>query len=167
MKGYGHSMILLAYFRTTLSSLKMKSDLFWVKQFCRTGMGLYSAMVRARCALVCLNTGETPPVEDEGGSRVRLRSEPPSSTPCPAGIASPNRAILPRTVTNKQEHKHTHAPISKSINKYKKIKSDAPFRERAGFGRDAEHKPSVQRVSVYYEVINKVSLVFMNSETST
>lgn len=40
LKGYGHSVILLAYFRITLSSLKMKRDLLTVKQFCLTGMGL-------------------------------------------------------------------------------------------------------------------------------
>lgn len=40
LKGYGHSVIRLAYFRITLSSLKMKRDLLTVKQFCLTGMGL-------------------------------------------------------------------------------------------------------------------------------
>lgn len=44
----------LAYLRTTLSSLKTKSERLTVKQFCLTGMGLYSAMVRARCAIDCL-----------------------------------------------------------------------------------------------------------------
>lgn len=53
-KGYGHSVIFLAYFLTTLSSLKRKRERLSVKQFCRTGMGLYSAMVRALCAIDCL-----------------------------------------------------------------------------------------------------------------
>lgn len=52
--GYGHSVMRLAYLRTTLSSLKTKSERLTVKQFCLTGMGLYSAMVRARCAIDCL-----------------------------------------------------------------------------------------------------------------
>lgn len=39
-KGYGHSVIFLAYFLTTLSSLKRNRDRLTVRQFCRTGMGL-------------------------------------------------------------------------------------------------------------------------------
>lgn len=39
-KGYGHSVIFLAYFLTKLSSLKMNSERLTVKQFWRTGMGL-------------------------------------------------------------------------------------------------------------------------------
>ena len=40
VKGYGHSVIFLAYFLTKLSSLKMNSDRLTVKQFWRTGIGL-------------------------------------------------------------------------------------------------------------------------------
>lgn len=53
-KGYGQSMSFLAYFLTMLSSPKMNRDLLTVKQFCRTGMGLYKAIVRALCAFDCL-----------------------------------------------------------------------------------------------------------------
>ena len=49
-------MIFLAYFLTKLSSLKMNSERLTVKQFWRTGMGLYSAIVRALCAMDCLYT---------------------------------------------------------------------------------------------------------------
>lgn len=87
-------MIFLAYFLTMLSSPKMKSDLLTVKQFSRTGMGLYKAIVRARCALVCLKAGETPPVDTAVPSRVRLRSDPPSPELNRAGTSSPNLAIL-------------------------------------------------------------------------
>lgn len=93
-KGYGHSVIFLAYFLTMLSSPKMKRDLLTVKQFSRTGMGLYKAMVRARCALVCLKAGEMPPVDTAAPSRFLLRSEPPSPELNRAGTSSPNRAIL-------------------------------------------------------------------------
>lgn len=93
-KGYGHSMIFLAYFLTTLSSPKMNRDLLTVKQFSRTGMGLYRAMVRARCALVCLKAGEMPPVDTAAPSRFRLRSDPPSPELSKPGTSSPNRAIL-------------------------------------------------------------------------
>lgn len=74
-KGYGHSMIFFAYFLITLSSPKMKRDLLTVKQFSRTGIGLYRAMVRARWALVCLKAGEMPPVDTAAPSRFRLRSD--------------------------------------------------------------------------------------------
>lgn len=93
-KGYGHSMIFLAYFLTTLSSPKMKRDLLTVKQFSLTGMGLYKAMVRARCALVCLKAGEMPPVDTAAPSRFRLRSDPPSPELNKPGTSSPKRAIL-------------------------------------------------------------------------
>lgn len=93
-KGYGHSVIFLAYFLTTLSSPKMKRDLLTVKQFSLTGMGLYRAMVRARCALVCLKAGEMPPVDTAAPSRFRMRSEPPSPELSKPGTSSPNRAIL-------------------------------------------------------------------------
>lgn len=53
-KGYGQSMSFLAYFLTMLSSPKMNRDLLTVKQFCRTGIGLYKAIVRALCAFDCL-----------------------------------------------------------------------------------------------------------------
>lgn len=53
-KGYGQSMSFLAYFLTMLSSPKMNKDLLTVKQFCRTGIGLYKAIVRALCAFDCL-----------------------------------------------------------------------------------------------------------------
>lgn len=87
-------MIFLAYFLTTLSSPKMKRDLLTVKQFSLTGMGLYKAMVRARCALVCLKAGEMPPVDTAAPSRFRLRSDPPSPGLNKPGTSSPNRAIL-------------------------------------------------------------------------
>lgn len=93
-KGYGHSVIFLAYFLTTLSSPKMKRDLLTVKQFSLTGMGLYRAMVRARCALVCLKAGEMPPVDTAAPSRFRMRSDPPSPELSKPGTSSPNRAIL-------------------------------------------------------------------------
>ena len=53
-KGYGQSRSFLAYFLTMLSSPKMNRDLLTVKQFCRTGIGLYKAIVRALCAFDCL-----------------------------------------------------------------------------------------------------------------
>lgn len=56
MKGYGHSVIFLAYFLTKLSSLKMNRERLTVKQFCRTGIGLYRAIVLARWAMDCLYT---------------------------------------------------------------------------------------------------------------
>lgn len=93
-KGYGHSVIFLAYFLTTLSSPKMKSDLLTVKQFSLTGMGLYKAMVRARCALVCLKAGDIPPVDTAAPSRFRMRSDPPSPELNKPGTSSPKRAIL-------------------------------------------------------------------------
>lgn len=96
-KGYGHSMIFFAYFLITLSSPKMKRDLLTVKQFSRTGIGLYRAMVRARWALVCLKAGEMPPVDTAAPSRFRLRSDPPSPELNKPGTSSPNRAILPDT----------------------------------------------------------------------
>ena len=95
-KGYGHSVIFLAYFLTTLSSPKMKRDLLTVKQFSLTGIGLYRAMVRARCALVCLKAGEIPPVDTAAPSRFRLRSDPPSPELNKPGTSSPKRAILPK-----------------------------------------------------------------------
>lgn len=94
VKGYGHSMIFLAYFLTMLSSPKINRDLLTVKQFSLTGMGLYRAMVRARCALVCLKAGEMPPVDTAAPSRFRLRSDPPSPELNKTGTSSPNRAIL-------------------------------------------------------------------------
>lgn len=100
-KGYGHSMIFLAYFLTTLSSPKMNRDLLTVKQFSLTGMGLYKAMVRARCALVCLKAGEMPPVDTAAPSRFRLRSDPPSPELNKPGTSSPKRAILSKTKKTK------------------------------------------------------------------
>lgn len=66
-------------------------------------MGLYRAMVRARCALVCLKAGETPPVDTAGASRFRLRSEPPSLAPRRPGTSSPKRAILCGAKTEKSK----------------------------------------------------------------
>ncbi|TNN89254.1 hypothetical protein EYF80_000542 [Liparis tanakae] len=76
------------------STSTMKRDLLTVKQFSLTGMGLYRAMVRARCALVCLKAGEMPPVDIAVPSRFRLRSDPPSPGLNKPGTSSPNRAIL-------------------------------------------------------------------------
>lgn len=93
-KGYGQSMSFLAYFLTMFSSPKRKSDLLTVKQFCRTGMGLYKAIVRALCALVCLKAPGVPPAGAEGPCRLRFWSEPPSPEPSLPATASPKRAIL-------------------------------------------------------------------------
>lgn len=93
-------MIFLAYFLTKLSSLKMKRERLTVRQFCRTGIGLYRAMVRARWAIDCLYTRCAP-----GGPPCLLA--PRAAPPCPcacatalppppyrAGASSVNRAIL-------------------------------------------------------------------------
>lgn len=93
-KGYGQSMSFLAYFLTMFSSPKRKSDLLTVKQFCRTGMGLYRAIVRALCALVCLKGPGVPPAGAGGPCRLRFWSEPPSPEPSLPATASPKRAIL-------------------------------------------------------------------------
>lgn len=93
-KGYGQSMSFLAYFLTMFSSPKRKSDLLTVKQFCRTGMGLYRAIVRALWALVCLKAPGDPPAGAAGPCRLRFWSEPPSPEPSLPATASPKRAIL-------------------------------------------------------------------------
>lgn len=87
-------MSFLAYFLTMFSSAKRKSDLLTVKQFCRTGMGLYRAIVRALCALVCLKGPVVPPAGAGGPCRLRFWSEPPSPEPSLPATASPKRAIL-------------------------------------------------------------------------
>lgn len=103
-------MIFLAYFLTTLSSPKMKRDLLTVKQFSLTGMGLYKAMVRARCALVCLKAGEMPPVDTAAPSRFRLRSDPASPELNKPGMSSPKRAILSEKQNQKKERKGGKTP---------------------------------------------------------
>lgn len=87
-------MSFLAYFLTMLSSPKRNNDLLTVKQFCRTGMGLYRAIVRARCALVCLKAPGDPPAGAAAPCRLRFCSEPPSPEPSLPATASPKRAIL-------------------------------------------------------------------------
>lgn len=100
-QGYGHSMILRAYFRMMLSSAKMKSDLLTVRQFCRWGTGLYRAMVRARCALACFMEAVSPAAAAAAASCAsppplhRSASASPDST-APGTASSPNRAILRR-----------------------------------------------------------------------
>lgn len=86
-KGYGHSVIFLAYFLTTLSSLKRNRDRLTVRQFCRTGMGLYRAMVRALCAIDCLYILCAP-----GCPPCRL---PPAPRPPPAPTTTPAAAPEP------------------------------------------------------------------------
>lgn len=92
LKGYGHSVIFLAYFLTKLSSLKMNKERLTVKQFCRTGIGLYRAIVLARWAMDCLYIlwACGPPC------LLPPRPGPPWPGPPPYldGTSSPNRAIL-------------------------------------------------------------------------
>lgn len=95
VEGYGHSMILLAYFLIMLSSANMKSDLLTVRQFCRWGTGLYRAMVRALCALACFRDPDSPADAASCPSPLRSRSPSPVSTVLGAD-SSPNRAILQR-----------------------------------------------------------------------
>ena len=87
-------MSFLAYFLTMFSSPKRKSDLLTVKQFCRTGIGLYRAIVRALCALVCLKAPGVPPAGAGGPCWLRFWSEAPSPEPSLPATASPKRAIL-------------------------------------------------------------------------
>lgn len=103
LKGYGHSVIFLAYFLTKLSSLKMNRERLTVKQFCLTGIGLYRAIVLARWAMDCLYTlcpgGPPcllPPRPTPPGAWAW--TWPPCPWPCPPayldGISLSNRAIL-------------------------------------------------------------------------
>lgn len=87
-------MSFLAYFLMILSSPKMNNDLFTVKQFCRTGMGLYKAMVLALWALDCLKAAWEPTGAAGDPCRVLLLSDPPSPELNLPATASPKRAIL-------------------------------------------------------------------------
>lgn len=134
LKGYGHSVIFLAYFLTTLSSPKMKRDLLTVKQFSLTGMGLYKAMVRARCALVCLKAGEMPPVDTAAPSRFRLRSDPPSPELNKPGMSSPKRAILSEKQNQKKERKGGKTPEREDTVRVETERQVCSLREKAGRG---------------------------------
>ncbi|KAJ8385875.1 hypothetical protein AAFF_G00179410 [Aldrovandia affinis] len=71
----------------------MNRDRLTVKQFCRTGIGLYKAMVLARWAIDCLYILWAP-----GGPPCLLPPRPgppwPGPPPYLDGTSSPNRAIL-------------------------------------------------------------------------
>lgn len=103
-------MSFLAYFLTMLSSPKRKRDLLTVKQFCRTGMGLYRAIVLALCALVCLKAPGVAPEGAGGPWRILFCSEPASPGPRRPATASPKRAILEE---NREAIRSRHPPTTK------------------------------------------------------